>query len=154
MAIHHRPAVVRAIGYGVPNISRATENTPHRITLITDMIYEIKAGEGLIFGVPLPAEIRAQGSEHNIRIDVALSYAAEPRRTRRSRRGYLGVWLDWRSSKKGEDFDSFCTRALKDFDGEEGGDDGNVKWMLGNKKEKDGQTDGVSHKNGTAASIF
>lgn len=147
--LQHRPKIVRAIGYGVPDLSRATENTETRITLITEGNYGIKATEGFIFGIPIPEELRRQGDAYRIRIDVTLSYVAEPRRTRKSRRGYLGVWLDWKASKKRESFETFRTRALKDMDGGDGVDDGNFQWTLGNKKEKDGQTDGVSRRNGT-----
>lgn len=145
----HRLNILKSIGYGLPDASRATENTPHRITLITDSIYEIKAGEGYIFGIPIPASLRPQGDSYRVRIDVTLSYVAEPRRTRKARRGYLGVWLDWRSSKKRELFDTFKARALKDSDGGDGIDDGNFRWRLGNRKENDGRLNGACRKNGT-----
>jgi len=144
-----RPNVVRAIGYGIPDLERATTNSINRTTLISDSLYEIKAQEGFVFGVPIPAELRRPGEEISYRVDVTLSYAAEPRRTRKSRRGYLGVWLDWKASKRSESFDAFSARALKETDEIESDDDGNFPWILGNKKEKDGITDGVLRKNGT-----
>jgi len=57
--------------------------------------------------------------------------------------------LDWKSSKKRESFDTFHARALKETDTGDGIDDGNFPWTLGNKKERDGLTDGVSRRNGT-----
>ena len=147
--IARRPHIVRSIGYGVPDLLRSSENTQNRITLITEAVYEIRAKEGLIFGIPIPEELRKPGEDYRLRIDVTLSYAAEPRRTRKSRRGYLGVWLDWKASRKGESFETFRARALKDVDVSDGADEGNFRWTLGNKKENDGETDGVSRKNGT-----
>ncbi len=145
----HLPNIIRAIGYGLPDLSRATENSEHRITLITECPQFIKAAEGFIFGVPIPEELRRQGDDFRIRIDVTLSYAAEPRRTRKSRRGYLGVWLDWKTSKKREPFEIFHARALKDMGDAEGAGDKNFPWKLGCEKDRNGQTDGVSRKNGT-----
>ena len=147
--IRHRPSIVRAIGYGVPGIDRATKNTENRVTLITEPTYSIHAKEGFIFGVLIPSELRKPGEDYLVRIDVTLSYSAEPRRTRKSRRGYLGVWLDWKSSKRSEPFEVFRARALKDAEEVEGSHDGNFGWVLGNKKKRDGITDGVSRKNGT-----
>lgn len=51
-----------------------------------------------------------------LRIDVTLSYSAEPRRTRSSRRGYLETWLDWRSSGIGEPLEVFQKRVGSDED--------------------------------------
>ncbi len=147
--VSERSQIARSIGYGVPNLARATENTENRITLITETTYDINAKEGFVFGVPVPQELRRQGEEFKIRIDVTLSYSGQPRRTRKSRRGYLGVWLDWKASKKRELFDTFHARALKDMDSNEGSNEKNFPWTLGNKKEKDGITDGVTRRNGT-----
>jgi len=87
-----RPRITRSIGYGIPDFERATENTEQRITLITESTYAIRAKEGYVFGIPIPDDLRRQGDDFRVRIDVTLSYTAEPRRTRKSRRGYLGVW--------------------------------------------------------------
>ena len=146
--ISKRPYIVRAIGYGLPSLERATENNENRVTLITDTTHEIKAYEAFIFGVPIPSEIRPQGDSYKVRIDVTLSYVAEPRRTRKSRRGYLGVWLDWVASKRNEAFETFQARALVNGNRKDN-DDGNFTWTLGNKMTRDGQTDGVLRKNGT-----
>lgn len=149
LPVDERPKMVRAIGYGVPDLLRATENTENRITLVTEETYKIGAGEGFIFGIPIPESLRRQGDSYKLRIDVTLSYVAEPRRTRKTRNGYLGVWLDWKSSKKRESFETFRTRALKVVDGGDGIEDGNFAWTLGNKKDRDGQTPGVARRNGT-----
>lgn len=139
----------RTIGYGLPSLVRSSTNEESRVTLITEQIYEIKAGEGFVFGVPIPEAIRRPGQDFGVRIDVTLSYAAEPRRTRKSRRGYLGVWLDWKASRPQESFDTFTARMLKDLESDEDSDNGNFSWTIGNRLEKDGATNGVSRGNGT-----
>jgi len=147
-----RSMFVRSIGFGVPDLVRATENTTNRVTLITDAEFLIRAKEGLVFGVPVPEELRRPGGEFTVRIDVTLAYVAEPRRTRKGRRGYLSVWLDWKASKRNEKFEAFLARALKDSEEEDGAEEvsiANFPWVLGNAKERDGATDGVSRRNGT-----
>ena len=148
-SVSDRPDIIRSIGYGVPTLARATENSPTRVTLITSEEFEIAAAEGLIFGVTVPEELRRPGEDFTVRVDVTLAYVAEPRRTRTSRRGYLGVWLDWKSSKKGEDFEAFRNRALRDDDEPESSLVGNIRWTLGNRRDRDGATDGVSRSRGT-----
>jgi len=106
-------ALLKRIGFGVPDMGRATENTDHRTTFITHGEREIGAGDCHVYQVPIPEELRRAGEEYDIRVEVTLSYAAEPRRTRRTPRGYLSVWLDWLSNRKGESLDAFLTRALK-----------------------------------------
>jgi hypothetical protein len=140
---------IRTIGYGIPCIERATGNDEGRVTLIPDEDYEIKAGEGMIFAVPIPEAIRAPGGDYPVRIDVTLSYAAEPRRTRKSRRGYLGVWLDWKSSNKSEPFEDFKARTIKEFATEDKPSSKNFAWML-DRQSNHGRVKGVSRGNGTA----
>jgi hypothetical protein len=106
-------ALLKRIGFGVPDMGRATENTDHRTTFITHGEREIGAGECHVYQVPVPEELRRAGEEYDIRVEVTLSYSAEPRRTRRTPRGYLSAWLDWLSNRKGESLDAFLTRALK-----------------------------------------
>ncbi len=147
-AENEKADAIRCIGYGVPDERRATENSESRVTLITDGIQRIHAREAAIYAVEIPEELRGPGAEFDVRLEVTLSYAAEPRRTRTSRRGYLAVWVDWISSSKGESLESFKVRALKDQDGDKR-HDGAIPWMLGSKKEMSGQIDGVSRQNGT-----
>jgi hypothetical protein len=107
-----RANVLRRIGYGIPDIERASSNTPHRTTFITHKNRSIGTGGCHIYQVPIPNELRRPGDEYDIRIDVTLSYAAPPRRTRRSSKGYLATWLDWISSGRGEPFSDFVDRAM------------------------------------------
>lgn len=123
--------VLRRIGYGIPDMERATTNTEHRTTLISAGENYIKASECHIYQVPIPASMRGPADEFDIRIEITLSYVASPRRTRRKLRRYLSTWAEWKSSKLGEDIDAFRIRVLKGQD-----DDGShfkgtpLPWML------------------------
>lgn len=105
--------VIRCIGFGIPDETRATVNSDHRTTFITSSETQIHAGECHIYQVPIPAPLRQQADEYEIRIDVTLSYVAQPRRTRRNLRRYLSTWVDWVTSHLGEGINDFRVRALK-----------------------------------------
>jgi hypothetical protein len=106
--------IIRCIGYGIPNQEAATVNTDHRTTFITSGETEIHALECHIYQVPIPAQLRGQADEFDIRVEATLSYVAQPRRTRRNLRRYLSTWVDWKSSKLGEGINDFRVRALRE----------------------------------------
>lgn len=142
-------------GYGIPNLDRATTNNDHRTTLIAgedprhpDQELRIRAGEAHIFQVPIPPTMRRQADEFDILIQVTLSYAAQPRRTRRNLRRYLSTWVDWKSSKLGEAIESFRMRALKDQDDEGQAKGTAIPWML-HEKPNWGTIRGVKRSSGT-----
>jgi len=108
--------VIRWIGFGVPDEARATTNTNFRTTLITSGETAIRARECHIYQVPIPPQLRRPADEFEVRIDVTLSYVAQPRRTRRRLRRYLSTWVDWKSSKLGESLNTFRVRAMKGDD--------------------------------------
>jgi hypothetical protein len=143
--------VIRQIGYGIPNIDRALGNSPNRITLITRGNNRIKARQAHVYQVKLPDKLRTQGEEHEILVEVTLSYKAQPRRTRRNRRKYLSTWLDWDCSKKREDPEKFLARILKEYDASEDAEKGEegFKWTIGKRAKKYGQIEGVSRSAGT-----
>ena len=70
-------------------MSEPATNSDHRVTLITSGEYEIRAGECHVYQVPIPGTMRRPADEFDIRVEVTLSYAAQPRRTRRNLRRYL-----------------------------------------------------------------
>jgi hypothetical protein len=132
--------ILRYIGYGIPEIDRATTNTPHRVTFVasrnrkTGRELRIRARECHIFQIPIPREMRRQSDEYQILIEVTLSYAAQPRRIRRNLRRYLSTWLDWKSSNLGESIESLRNRALKDQDDSGMHAKGTpISWMLGTR---------------------
>jgi hypothetical protein len=121
--------IVRRIGYGVPDIDRASANTDFRTTFLSGS-RSIRAGECHVYQVLVPDALRRPADEFDIRVDVTLSYAAMPRRTRRTHRGYLATWVDWKSSRKGESKDAFLDRALLDETPMD--DEGtSLRWMIG-----------------------
>jgi hypothetical protein len=123
--------ILRFLGYGVPSDERALGNTNHRVTLITNGVSEIGGSEAHIYRVPIPVELRKPSDDSFVRLDVTLSYAARPRRTRRNPRGYLSTWLDWKSSCMQESFNSFAARIVQELDGMAENDAGEqIGWML------------------------
>ena len=140
-------SIIRWIGYGVPDIDRATTNTEHRTTLVTSGDQSIKAGGCHLYQVPIPPELRKPADEFDLLVEVTLSYSAEPRRTRRNRRRYLSTWLDWKSSNLGEPLEAFRRRAIKTAEEEEG-EGAPFKWAIGNNPIH-GTVRGVSRSAGT-----
>ncbi len=144
-------SAIRLLGYGIPNLDRALGNSNNRITLIARGERRIAARQAQIYEVSLPDGLRSPGEDLDIRIEVTLSYKAQPRRTRRARRKYLSTWLDWECSDKGEDPVRFLERVLKNYDAlpesqKKGKDIFN--WVL-NKRKNWGQADNVSRQEGT-----
>jgi len=127
---------IRQIGYGITNLERAIRNTEHRMTLITQGDRQIKAKQAHVYQVQLPPELRSQGDDIDILLEITLSYKAQPRRTRRNRRRYLSTWLDWDCSKRGEDPDAFLNRTLKEYEASEDAEKGEriFTWTLGKQK--------------------
>ena len=142
-----RLSALSAIGYGIPDLSRATENTATRVTLITADAREIRNQQALVYAVPVPTELRDSATPCQVRIDVTLCYTAEPRQTRATRHGYLETWLGWTASDLEEPYASFESRATKS--GDEPGKYTKMKWMLRENKIW-GEIEGVSRQNGTA----
>jgi hypothetical protein len=122
--------LLRMIGYGIPDLDRATSNSDHRTTFITSGSTPIKASEGHIYQVPIPEAMRRPGDDYDILIEVTLSYVGRPRRTRRNLRRYLSTWVEWKSNGLDESITRFRGRALKDYVSEEEGDS-NFGWTLG-----------------------
>lgn len=139
-------STLRHIGYGVPDVERATHNDEYRITLVTPSLMELGDDEAHIFQVPIPEELSNVGEDYDILVEVTLSYAANPRRTRRYVKGYLSTWLDWRCSRIGENAETFAHRIFET--GSIIDDDGDFNWVLGEATNR-GAAEGYSRKNGT-----
>ncbi|MDR3719106.1 MAG: S8 family peptidase [Bryobacteraceae bacterium] len=141
--------IIRCLGYGLPDVTRATTNTDHRTTFITNGQMPIRPLEAHIYQVPIPDELRGAGDDYDIRIEVTLSYVAQPRRTRRHLRRYLSTWVDWKSSRLGENLASFRVRALKEVqDGENPQPGATLPWVL-QEKSDDGFIRDTKRNNGT-----
>lgn len=139
-------STLRHIGYGIPDVERATHNDDYRITLITPSLMELGDNEAHIFHIPIPEELSNVGEDYDILVEITLSYAANPRRTRRYVKGYLSTWLDWCCSRIGESAETFARRIFET--GAIIDDDGDFNWVLGDATNR-GSADGFSRKNGT-----
>ncbi|MBI6545634.1 MAG: S8 family peptidase [Cyanobacteria bacterium NC_groundwater_1444_Ag_S-0.65um_54_12] len=150
LPIDQQASVFRHIGYGIPNLERATSNDEYRVTLLTSGSGQIRAREGHIFEVPIPEGIRNITSDTEILVEITLSYAARPRRTRRHIRGYLGVWVDWNVSKVGESPQAFSERVIYSAANGDRNDDaeGLFPWKIGFRSDS-GQMNGMRRSTGT-----
>ena len=120
--------LLRCMGYGLPDVGRATQNNEYRATLATMELQEIGDGEAHIYAVNVPHELRDLGENYNLLVEVTLSYASKPKRTRREHRSYLSTWLDWVCSKKSETRSSFESRIFAaDSTGQ---NDGQFPWII------------------------
>lgn len=139
-------STLRHIGYGVPDVERATHNDEYRITLVTPSPMELGDDDAHIFQVPIPEELSNVGEDYDILVEITLSYAANPRRTRRYIKGYLSTWLDWCCSRIGENTETFARRIFET--GSIIDDNGDFNWVLGEAINR-GAAKGYSRKNGT-----
>jgi hypothetical protein len=145
-----KTALLKRIGYGIPDIDRATTNNDFRTTFITQGTSSIAAGDCHIYQVPIPPELRQPGEDYDIRIEVTLSYSAQPRRTRRTLRGYLSTWVDWRTNRREESVEAFMSRLLKtEEDTIQEGDGTSFRWVLNSRTDL-GELEGVRRDVGTA----
>ena len=141
--------IIRNLGYGLPDVVRAITNSDHRTTFISTGTIAIKPYEAHIYQVPIPDELRGAGDEYDIRIEVTLSYVAQPRRTRRNLRRYLSTWVDWKSSLLGESIDSFRARVLREAEEDESAEQGaTLPWVLQQNPDH-GLIRGTRRSNGT-----
>lgn len=140
--------LIQTLGYGIPDLGRATTNTKDRITFITDG--KIAAKQAHVFKINIPTEVKRPGYDYDVLVEVTLSYFANPRRTRKGTRSYLSTWLDWDSAKLGESQDMFKDRVLKEMDADvnpvfDGGD--GINWKI--KNRVDTGVEGVRKQDGT-----
>ena len=128
MTKEQKKMLMRQMGYGLPDVGRATHNSKYRATFVTPTIIEIGSGEAHIFPIHIPESLREVGDDYNILVEITLSYAAKPRRTRRGLRGYLSTWVDWICSRIGEDESIFKQRVFETDKSIQ--DDGSFKWVI------------------------
>ena len=114
--VRHRPSLndIRHYGYGIPDADRALENSERRITFTTSG--SISPGQANLYSVQIPEELRRQGQDYDILIEVSLCYTAKNRRTRRRINSYLSSWLSWQSAHMGKPFEVFKQDVLKNLE--------------------------------------
>lgn len=140
---NNKSEVIRRLGYGLPSLERATTNNEYRVTLFADNM-QIESNNAHVYKVPIPESIRNIGEDYDILIEVTLSYCANSRRTRRRIKGYLSTWLDWSTSRLGEDYDIFKNRVFTTGRVDEN-DEGVLKWTIGERRNY-GQANDFSTK--------
>ena len=118
--------ILRMIGYGLPSVERAVENSESRVTLITHQADSIGGKELHLYSIEVPDEIRSAAADSKIRIEITLAYTASPRWTRARRTGYLETWLDWDTSKLEEPVEIFLARMQNGGESSYAG----IPWML------------------------
>lgn len=102
---------IRRYGYGVPDLNRALNNTPNRITFIQDG--KVKPKNADIYKLNIPNELRGEGKNFKILVEVTLTFTARTRLTRKGSHSYMSNWLEWQSSKYNEGFNSFRSRTIE-----------------------------------------
>jgi hypothetical protein len=111
---HHffNPSIdsIRHFGYGLPSLERVTRNTDYRITFYN--IGKTQAEQAHLYCLNIPSELRGQGDEYDVLIEVSLAYTGRVRRTRQKTKSYLSTWLDWTVSRLDEGFNEFSERSL------------------------------------------
>lgn len=129
---------IKHFGYGLPSLDRVTRNSEHRVTFYSTG--SIKSEEGHLYSLAIPQELRGQGDEYDILIEVTLAYTGKVRRTRQKTKSYLSTWLDWDTSKIGESFEDFKEYALSEIEQEattydKGARDSlkSLKWKIHNR---------------------
>lgn len=139
---------LKTLGYGIPDLHRATKNSKDRITFITSGT--IAPRQAHIYKINIPDNVKRPGDEYDILLEVTLSYFANPRRTRRLTRSYLSATADWESSKLGESQSVFRDRIIKNIDneGKEKTDGGEgINWKIKNRIDKG--VEGIRRQDGS-----
>jgi len=124
---------IRYYGYGIPDINRALNNYPKRITFIQNGHLSAKKAD--IYSINIPQELRGEAGDFGLLVEVTLAFTAKTRQTRKGAHSYLSTWLEWHSSKYNERFQSFRNRTIEyleqDGEFEEADEDGGaIKWCL------------------------
>ena len=108
----HNPTLsdFRCYGYGIPNVNRALNNSASRITFIQSGRVKPKMGD--IYRVSIPNELRGEGRDFRILVEITLAFTAKTRITRKKSHSYLSNWLEWKTSNYNERFSSFRNRTI------------------------------------------
>lgn len=147
----HNPTLdhFRHYGYGVPDLNRAMNNTKNRITFIQNGNVGPKKAD--IYHLKIPTELRGEGKEFRILVEITLAFTAKVRVTRKGAHSYLSNWLEWRSSKYNEEFNSFRNRTIEYLDTDEQLEDTEaldaIKWVI--RENPAWSNNGINRNNST-----
>lgn len=92
-------------------MNRTLNNTANRITFIQNGFIKTKNAD--IYRLNIPPELRGEGKNFQILVEVTLTFIAKTRLTRKGAHSYLSNWLEWQSSKYNESFSSFRNRTIE-----------------------------------------
>jgi hypothetical protein len=145
---HEKMRVLQRIGFGIPDVERATRSSPTRVTLFATGQPRIHAREAHVYQVRVPSSLRSVAKSYRVLVEVTLAYTARPRRTRRTHRGYLSTWVGWKTNKQGESPETFLSWVLKDLDKQRGDKGAVFNWVLGDRSDR-GEIEGTSRSLGT-----
>jgi Subtilase family len=141
---------LRTLGYGIPDLGRATENTENRVTFIREG--SLNAGAAHLYAIRLDG-LATFMDDTPYRLEITLSYAARPRRTRQKLRGYLSTTLQWTPSKRHETLEAFNKRVrlalLTDTEGEDSSRLQDFEWQIGSRANSVGSAEGVKRQDAT-----
>ena len=144
---------IRHFGYGIPSLDRVTRNSDHRVTFYNNAY--IKAEQAHVYKIDIPEELRRPEDDFDILIEITLAFTSKVRRTRQRLKSYLATWLDWETSKLGEEHSLYKTFVLKEIEGRETTYDKenrkiytSIKWKIGGQSNH-GETKELSRTNST-----
>lgn len=126
-------SVLQRIGFGVPDVERATHSSPSRVTLFVSGQPRIAPREAHVYQVRVPKTLRSVAQSYQVLVEITLAYTGLPRRTRRTHRSYLSTWIDWKTSKPGERAEAFLKRVLRDSDKITGDSGAVFDWKLSDR---------------------
>jgi len=98
-------------GYGIPDVNRALNNSESRITFIQSGKVKPKMAD--IYRVEIPNDLRGEGKDFRILVEITLAFTAKTRMTRKKSHSYLSNWLEWKTSNYNERFSSFRNRTIE-----------------------------------------
>ncbi|WP_184548352.1 S8 family peptidase [Mucilaginibacter sp. FT3.2] len=124
---------LKCMGYGIPSLERATQNTANRITFLSEGEVNPKSAD--VFMVKVPTAINRPGLDNEILIEITLDFKTPVRRTRKYTKSYLASWLSWEISTPDEGYNEFCDRVIKSIDNPliNGGGRGAMQWTIFNR---------------------
>ncbi len=144
---------LRTLGYGIPDKDRAIQNSDARVTFIAEG--KLGAASAHLYQVKLN-QLNGLEDETLYRLEVTLSYAARPRRTRQGLRSYVSTQLRWQAAELGQSIDQFLQKVdvtlRPDFEDETtdtGAGTNRIFWQIGTAANSQQSARGVRRPNST-----
>jgi subtilisin family serine protease len=112
-------------GYGIPDVNRALNNSESRITFIQSGKVKPKMAD--IYRVEIPNDLRGEGKDFRILVEITLAFTAKTRMTRKKSHSYLSNWLEWKTSNYNEKFSSFRNRTIEYLENDD--ENTEIEWV-------------------------